>query len=92
MPMPTIFTAGCILIAFVYVMAKMLLQHQRDEDRAMGLMEPEEHYTIRGVLKMMREERKERKRGRIKDRMPEKPEPDLRVQQFTGADSREQED
>ena len=60
-----------------------MLQHQQDDDRANGIVEPDEHYTIKGVLKMMREERKEKKEEQQKKKTYNRAqEPAMRVRSF----------
>ncbi len=52
----------CFLLALIYVIVKLLLEHQESEDKAKGIAQPHEAYTFKGMLKMIREERKERKK------------------------------
>lgn len=50
------------LIALVLVVTKMVLEFIEMKDRKNGLEVSGKDYTIRGVLKLMRKERKEKKR------------------------------
>ncbi len=54
----------CFAIALVLVIVKLLLEHQESEDAAKGIRQPHEEYTMKGMLKLMRAERKEKKRER----------------------------
>ena len=51
----------CFLIALVYVIVKLLLEHQESEDKAKGIQQPHEQYTMFGMLKAIRAERKEKR-------------------------------
>lgn len=54
----------CVLIAVVYVVVKLLLEHQESEDKAKGINQPHEAYTVRGMFRLIREEQRLKKENR----------------------------
>ena len=50
-----------LIIACIYVTVKLMLEHQRDKDASEGHLQPREAYTMMGMLKLIREDRKNRK-------------------------------
>lgn len=43
-----------IIISVVIVAAKLLLEHQKAEDKANGYVDADENYTIIGILKLLK--------------------------------------
>ncbi len=54
-------TIFCIFTAIVIVVMKLILEHQQDVDRANGIEQDPAGYTTKGMIKLIRQERKERK-------------------------------
>lgn len=50
------------VIAMVSVITNFLLQKIKAEDRAHGHYEPDHMYTVKGVVKKMRQDRKQEKK------------------------------
>ena len=57
-----------ILIAMVLVAAKLILEHEQQLDRAAGVEQPKEMYTLKGMLRYMREERRQKRQDRREER------------------------
>ncbi len=51
----------CVWIALVLVITKLLLENQYEQDKAGGIAGDKEEYTYRGMMNMIRRDRKEKK-------------------------------
>lgn len=58
----------CFVIATVLVVVKLMLEHQRDQDRANGNIQDDDSYTMKGMLRLIREENREKRTARREER------------------------
>lgn len=54
--------AVAFILAVISVVTSFLLQRIKQEDRAHGHIEPDYMYTVKGIIREMRRERKENKK------------------------------
>lgn len=87
-----------IVIAVILVAVKFILEHQRDEDRRNGCEQDAKSYTMSGMLKLIRQDRKIKKAKKKEAKRLERDarqnpgsvkKPSLSIQQFSSRDDSE---